>query len=289
METGYQTCYKHPDQQAGVICQRCDRPICPKCMHQASVGFHCPECTKQGAQKVYQGVASIYAKPILTQILIAVNVAIFVLGIALSGGDGVMDGASRMLYDFGLAAPFIYDGELYRLVTSGFLHAGIIHLAMNMWVLWIFGQAMEQMGSRQKFATVYGLSLLSGALGALLIDPDKLTVGASGAIFGLAGALMLAQRARGVPLSRSPLLMFLVINAVISVSIPGISFGGHMGGFLGGALAGWALYDLADRPQMQKQKWVPWVISGVGALVLVFLCVSVSNTWVNEQIVRLGN
>ena len=116
------------------------------------------------------------------------NVAIFAIGLLLEGGDAVLDGANRMLNDFGLAAVFIYDGEYYRLITSGFLHGGIIHLGLNMWVLWIFGQAMENMGSRQKYAAVYAASLLAGSLGALVIDPDKLTIGASGAIFGLAGA-----------------------------------------------------------------------------------------------------
>jgi membrane associated rhomboid family serine protease len=282
VETGYQTCYRHPDHQAGVICQRCDRPICPQCMHQASVGFHCPECTKQGAQKVYRGVASLQARPILTQVLIAVNVAVFAIGILLSGAESALDGSARLINDFGLAAPYIYQDEYYRLITSGFLHAGIIHIALNMWVLWIFGRVMEQTGTRAEFGAVYGVSLLSGSLGALIVDPGLITVGASGAIFGLAGALLMAQRAEGVPIMRSPLLGFLVINAIISVGLPDISWGGHMGGFIGGAITGWAFYDLGRKPATQK--WVPWAITAAAGVVLVLACISVSNSWVNEQL-----
>ena len=282
-----QTCYKHPDQQAGVICQRCDRPICPKCMHQASVGFHCPECTKQGAQQVYQGIPAIRTKPVLTMVLIGINVAVFVLGIVISGPDSIMDGSNRMIRDFGLAAPPIYQGEYYRLITSGFLHGGLLHIALNMWVLWLLGQAMEIMGKRSEYAAVYLASLLAGGLGALVIDPDLLTVGASGAIFGLAGAIIMAQRSRGIPFRQSGLFWFVVINAVISVSLPGISWGGHLGGFIGGAITGWAFYDLGRRPSTKP--WVPWVVTGVTCVVLALLCVNVSTTWVHDQLFLVTN
>ena len=94
MDPGYQTCYRHPDQPAGVICQRCDRPICPQCMHQASVGFHCPECTKAGAQKVYQGIGSLQQRPVVTQVLIGINVAVFVIGLIVGGTSAATGGSS---------------------------------------------------------------------------------------------------------------------------------------------------------------------------------------------------
>lgn len=275
-----QTCYRHPDQPAGVICQRCDRPICPKCMHQASVGFHCPECTKAGAQKVYRGPAALATRPIATIALIVANCAIFAVGVLISGSEAITDASSRQADDFALFAGYIEAGEYYRLITSGFIHFGFLHLALNMWVLWIFGQAMENLGSRARFAAVYVTSILAGSLGALIVDPDKLSAGASGAIFGLAGALLLAQRARGVPISRSPLLLFLVLNFAFSLAIPNVSFGGHMGGFIGGAITGWAFYDLGDRPNTKP--WLPWVITVVTALVLVGASIQVSVDWVDS-------
>ncbi|HEX2577124.1 MAG TPA: rhomboid family intramembrane serine protease, partial [Aquihabitans sp.] len=146
METAVQTCYRHPDQPAGVICQRCDRPICGRCMHQASVGFHCPECTKAGKQQVYQGVGSLRARPVLTQVLMAVNVAVFLIGVAVDGGQALRGDAGRMQVDYGLIAKFsagdftfpglgVGEGEWYRMVTSGFLHYGVIHLLVNMYAL----------------------------------------------------------------------------------------------------------------------------------------------------------
>lgn len=260
------TCYRHPDREAGIVCQRCDRPICPQCMHQASVGFHCPECTKKGAQKVYHGVAAIRQKPVVTQVLIGINVAVFLLGLALSGDvAGYVSGdVTNFHVDFAAIAKFfvvqggqvfqlpggVGDGEWYRLVTSGFLHFGIFHLGVNMWALWILGQSVEQFGGRLRFGLIYAVSLLAGSFGALVVTPDALGAGASGAIFGLMGALFLALRANGVPFRDSPLINVLVLNLIITFAIPGISKGAHLGGLAGGALAGWLLFDLARRPNV---------------------------------------
>ena len=165
------TCYRHTGQPAGVVCQRCDRPICPACMHQASVGFHCPECVKKGAQKVYRGPAALAGnQPILTQILIAVNVAVFVLGIVMTGANA-LDGTSKLVEHGGLLAQGTFDGrtldgvaegQWYRLITSGFLHYGIIHLAFNMYALWILGGLIEKSVGRVQLAIVYFVSLLGG-------------------------------------------------------------------------------------------------------------------------------
>ncbi|MEO6627886.1 MAG: rhomboid family intramembrane serine protease [Aquihabitans sp.] len=267
METVIQTCYRHPDQPAGVICQRCDRPICPRCMHQASVGFHCPECSKQGAQKVYRGANAMRTRPVLTQALIGVNVLVFVVGVII-GGSRAMGGSIDMIHiHFGLVAKLweyggnlytgpvpgsievgVGGGQWYRMITSGFLHFGIIHLGMNMYALWILGNAVEQMGGRVRMATIYAVALLAGSFGALVLNPDDITAGASGAIFGLMGAIMLAQRAQGIPFRNSPLIWVLGLNLVFTLGIRGISVGGHVGGLLGGALAGWALFDLQRRP-----------------------------------------
>lgn len=285
MDTHVDACYRHPDRQGGIICQRCDRPICPQCMHQASVGFHCPECTKAGAQKVYSGPAAYRVDPVLTKVLVAINVAIYVLGIAMSGGDAVMGRRiTEVQADYGLWAGGIFGDEWYRLVTSGFLHDGLIHIGFNMWILWLVGQAVEQMGGRARMGAIYFASMLAGSLGALLFNPGSLTVGASGAIFGLVGATLVGQRKRGVALRDSPLLGFVVLNAIITVTIPGISLGGHLGGFLGGAVAGWALLDLADRRKGEVPPAVPWVITAAVAGLSIVGAIVVSDRWVTSQI-----
>lgn len=252
-------------------------------MHQASVGFHCPECTKQGKQKVYQGIGSLRARPVLTQILIAANVAIFLLGAALDGSGALGGERGRLQTDFGLVAklwefggrlytgPYpgstevgVGAGEWYRMLTSGFLHYGIIHLLVNMYALWILGNAVESMAGRLRMGIVYVISLLGGSLGALLLSPDSFTAGASGAIFGMMGAIFVAQRAQGVALRDSPLLGVLFLNLIITFGFPGISIGGHLGGLIGGALSGYALFDYGRRPGVDKR--VPLAACGVLAI-----------------------
>jgi len=278
VETGYQTCYRHPEAQAGVICQRCDRPICPQCMHQASVGFHCPECTKKGAQKVYQGVGSLQQRPVVTEVLMGLNVLVFVIGfLIVKSGDYLGGSVTQFHFDYASIAYTggttlfptggVGGGEWYRLVTAGFIHFGIIHLAVNMYSLWILGRVAEQYAGRLKFAIIYGVSLLAGSLGSLVMEPQALSAGASGAIFGLMGAMFLAFRAQGIPLSRSPLMPVLIINLIITFSVPNISIGAHLGGLIGGAIAGWAFFDLARRPGMDQR--IPYAVCGVLTVAMV--------------------
>lgn len=235
-------------------------------MHQASVGFHCPECTKAGSQKVYQGMASLQTKPMLTMILIGINVAVFLAGVAMEGSGSLGGVQGRLHLDFGLIAAWsaptsagwylwggVGHGEWYRMITSGFLHYGIIHLAMNMYILYLLGRALEPATGRLRLGLIYTVSLLAGSLGALVLTPGALTVGASGAVFGLVGALFMAHRAQGMSFRDSPLLGFLVLNLIITFGLPGISIGGHVGGFIGGAFTGWLMFDLARKPGMDKR------------------------------------
>ena len=141
-----QTCYRHGDRKAGVICQRCDRPICPSCMHQASVGFHCPECTKTGAQKVIKA-SQLVTRPVVTYALIAINLIIYIACV----GSGLQTRPNVVL-DYGLLGQGFLSsgqeigvaaGEYYRLVTGGFLHANLIHVLMNMLALYQLGLLLE--------------------------------------------------------------------------------------------------------------------------------------------------
>ncbi len=266
-------------------------------MHQASVGFHCPECAKQGKQRVYQGIGSLRARPIVTQILIAMNVAVFLAGVALDGKRALGGDTGRLQIDFGLVAKLwkapaglyrvpvpgsqgigVGAGEWYRIVTAGFLHYGILHLAVNMYALWILGNAVESLGGRLRFGMIYGVSLVAGGLGALILSPGSLTAGASGAIFGLMGAIFLAQRAQGISFRDSPLLGVLLINLVITFGIPGISIGGHVGGLIGGAFAGWLVFDYGRRPGVNPR--LPIVACGAFTLVCLVGAVVFANGWV---------
>ena len=294
METSVQTCHWHPDRQAGVICQRCDRPICPSCMHQASVGFHCPDCAKTGRQQVYQGVASLQARPLLTQILIGANVAVFLL-VAVVGGAAAFTGTTTSAHvDLALMAKLwqqgdslfvvpvpgtsgigVGEGQWYRLVTSGFVHYGLLHIGFNMYVLFALGPWLERSAGRLRFGLIYGVSLLGGSLGALLLDPQGLTAGASGAIFGLMGALVLAFRAAGTRIQDSPVFGILVLNLVITFVLPGISVGGHVGGLVGGLVTGWLFYDLGRRREVDRR--LPVALASVLGVALAVVAIVYSS------------
>jgi membrane associated rhomboid family serine protease len=254
VETAIQTCYRHPDRRAGVVCQRCDRPICPDCMHQASVGFHCPECTKSSGQKIVRP-GQLATKPVVTNLLIALNVAVYVAGI----GAGLRTKDS-FIFDGGLigeariadGTPFgeivgVAHGEWWRLVTSGFLHANAIHIAFNCLVLYQLGQLLEPLLGRARFALVYLVAMLTGSFGVLLLDPDHFTVGASGAVFGLMGAAVAVMRTRGINPFDTGLGGMIVLNLIITIAVPGISVGGHVGGLIGGFVAGFILLDAGPR------------------------------------------
>jgi membrane associated rhomboid family serine protease len=241
-----ETCYRHPGRETAVACSNCGRPICPECMTSTPVGMRCPECASQRTEA--RTISSVGTDPTVTYVLIAVNVLVF-LGSLMSGASatGGSIGGSSVISDGGLRGPAIADGEWYRLVTAGFLHAGFFHLFFNMFALYILGSLLELAIGRLRFALIYFVSLLAGSFGALLLEPDALTVGASGAIFGLLGAAFIVARSRGMNIMETGLGTWLVLNLVITFAIPGISIGGHIGGLLGGGLAALVLFDLRDR------------------------------------------
>jgi membrane associated rhomboid family serine protease len=245
--TPIQTCYRHPERRAGVRCQRCERPICPSCMTSASVGFHCPDCARGGAQKVYtRATLDRLNRPIVTQVLVAVNAAVFVLG-QVRGSAFEVDFAliGEFLLPGGQPVPGfgVAGGEWYRVITGGFLHANVVHLLFNMVALFSIGRILEPVLGRVRFVTLYFVSLICGSLGVLALDPHALTVGASGAVFGLLGAMVIAQRSAGIDPWASGLGLVIGINLLLTFTIPGISIGGHIGGLVGGLVAGWVLLE----------------------------------------------
>jgi membrane associated rhomboid family serine protease len=241
MEAGTQTrqtCYRHPERETGVSCSNCGRPICPDCMTSTPVGMRCPECARQTTKvRVGQGAFSPTAGRMPATIaLIAINVAVFIAELVAGGMSGI-DGGGSLIRDAGLRGPEVADGDWWRVISSGFLHAGFLHLLLNMYVLYIAGSILEPGIGTPRFLAIYFVSLLAGSLGALLVEPNTFTVGASGAIFGLMAAVIVVARGRGVEQVASQFGLFVVLNLVLTFSIPGIAIGGHLGGLVGGGLA----------------------------------------------------
>ncbi len=222
-------------------CSNCGNPICPDCMTTTSVGMRCPDCANQKTK--VRTVRSMTDEPTLTYVLIAANV-IVALG-NLSGGD-------TLINDGGLSRFHIEQGEYWRLVTSGFLHAGLLHLGFNMFGLYILGGLIEPVIGKLQFGILYFVSLLAGAFGALLLQPEGLTVGASGAIFGLMGGAVIVMRQRGINPMESGLGLWIGLNLLITFTIPNISIGGHVGGLVGGALAAYVMFDLRQRVRVPE-------------------------------------
>jgi len=216
---------------------------------RAAVGSHCLECAKAARPSVATRARYFSARqPILvTYILLALNVAVFVAvsiaeprTLTSAGVSGRADGEFGQ-YDLVVAGPLVAQGEWYRMVTAGFVHFGIIHLAFNMVLLFQLGLLLEPAIGRVRFALLYFTALLAGSAGAVLLSPNALTGGASGAVFGLMGAAFVGLRHRGVNPLTTSIGTLLVLNLVITFSLPGISVGGHLGGVIGGAIAGWVI------------------------------------------------
>jgi membrane associated rhomboid family serine protease len=183
--------------------------------------------------------------------LIALNVAVF-LAEVVSGGQG-LNGVSGAVVTKGyLYGPaIVHQHQYWRLVTSGFLHEGFLHILFNMFFLWIMGPQLEPAIGRFNFAVVYFVSLLAGSFGALLFQPDIPTLGASGALFGILGALMVVARDRGISVWRSGLGPILLINILFSLAVQNISIGGHLGGFVGGLISGWLIVNVSQRRRLR--------------------------------------
>jgi membrane associated rhomboid family serine protease len=239
-----ETCYRHPDRATGVSCSSCGRPICPDCMTPTPVGMRCPECSKQRTK--VRTLRTPSDEPIVTYVLIAVNVLAF-LGSLAGGGAVASRGGGSVIDNGALFGPAIQDGDYWRLVTSGFLHAGFIHIAFNMYLLYILGTMLEPAIGRTRFIVLYFTSLLGGSLGALVIQPDTLTVGASGAVFGLMGGAVVMMRARGFDPMASGIPALIGLNLLITFVFPGIAIGGHIGGLVAGVVAAYVLVDLGER------------------------------------------
>ena len=228
---GVPACYRHLDRPTYLSCTRCGRPVCPECMRSASVGHHCLDCVAAAAQSVptartAAGGVIRTGAPLLSYGLIAVNVIVFLLA---------KFAPAEQVYRLALWPALVATGDWYQLVTSTFLHFGLLHLLFNMYALYILGPPLEEHLGRLRFGVLYGLSALGGSVMVYLFSqPDVPTVGASGAIYGLFGATFVA--AKRLRLDVRWLIGLIVINLVLTFAVPGISWQGHIGGLITGAL-----------------------------------------------------
>jgi membrane associated rhomboid family serine protease len=271
-----ETCYRHPDRETRVSCSSCGRPICPDCMTPTPVGMRCPDCMRQRT-KVVQGVGGgggrFGAFP-ATMVLIGLNVIAYLIEIA-AGAGGLDSVSGRIVVDFGLFGPSVAEGEWYRLVSSGFLHANLLHIGFNCLLLFFLGRLLEPALGTPRFVLLYFASLLAGSLGVVLLDPNALTYGASGAVFGLAGATFVIARGRGMDAIAGEIGFLIVFNLIFSFAVPHISVGAHLGGLVGGVLCALGIVA-GERGMLGRQRRsaelgimiVVAVVSFVGALAI---------------------
>lgn len=281
------TCYRHPGRETYIRCQRCNRPICPDCMNDAAVGFQCPSCIAEGRKSTragrtaYGGLRPTDAS-VTSGALIVLNVAVWFAitvtggsgsrlvdllalrpnGLCVSGGQGFA--ISRAACEGnGTWLPGVADGAYWQVLTGGFAHVSILHIAFNMLALWMIGPQLELALGRTRFLALYFLSLLAGSAAVLWAAPEYgQTVGASGAIYGLFAALVIVALKVGGDVQQ--LVVLIGVNVAITFAVPNISWQGHLGGFLGGAaIAGVLVYAPRQR-RTQVQ---------VSALVLLALLV----------------
>ncbi len=237
-------CYRHPDRETGLACSECGRPICPDCVTFAAVGIRCPDhAGARGGRKPVQikppsvrrapGMALATGSAPITYALIAINVAIYLVTAEQGGGLNAPGGS--LFYKWILFGPYVAHGDWWRLITTMFLHASVIHIGVNMLSLFFIGRPVEQYLGRVRYIGLYLVAGLAGSAGALLQAPGVPSLGASGAIFGILGAMLILEWQITGRLAGQA-MTWIVINLVLSFSIPNISWGAHIGGLIGGIL-----------------------------------------------------
>ena len=260
-------CYRHPDRQSFILCQRCGRTICAECQTQAAVGVHCPECVRDARARAPKRKPAIVTalrrssdRPVVTYAIMAVTVLVYVAQF-LSGG--------YVYNQFGYA-PVYTSFEPWRMITSAFLHSpsSILHIVFNMYSLFIFGPMLESLVGRIRFLALYLLAGFGGSVAVLLLgSPDVTVLGASGAIFGLFGAYFLIARRLGG--NSTQLLVLIVLNLALGFIVTGISWQAHVGGLAVGLAI--AFIYLQTRRRNQRV----WQVALVGGVALSLVVITV--------------
>jgi len=235
-----ETCFHHHDRETGRHCTRCGRPACGECLHQAAVGSQCWECIRAARPPTKERVRrSIAGRPIIaTQILIGLNVVAF---LASNGANDSNTNAQINRFQQNTFA--IAHGDWWRLITSGFIHYGIGHIAFNMLALYFIGIVLEPGVGPWRLSAIYFASLLAGSLGAMLAQPNAASAGASGAVFGIGAAATVIMARRGVRFWDTGFGPLLAINLAFDLFLTNVSIGAHIGGAIGGALIGLVMVE----------------------------------------------
>lgn len=258
-------CPRHPDRVSYVRCQRCGRPACPECQRPAAVGIQCVDCVREAQRtapvhKTVFGGSVRRGRPIVTFSIIGACVALFLAQMAVPGITEML--AYAGVYTSGVASP-----EPWRMITAAFLHSTgfLLHIGFNMYALWIIGQALEPLLGRSRFLALYLIAAFGGSVGVLLLsNPLQPVVGASGAVFGLFGAMLIVQRRRGGDVRQ--LVVLIAINTVLGFAVSGISWQAHLGGLLAGSAAA---AIIAYTPRSRNRSLIQW--SGLVALTLLLV------------------
>jgi membrane associated rhomboid family serine protease len=287
-------CYRHPDVETGVHCTRCGRAICTECMIPAPVGHQCPECVAEARREFRRGpgrrIAVAEAKAFgATRALLLLIAGVYVLEVVRGGPGSLVSGPGpRELIDLGAQVPIAFTqdglvgvatGQYWRLFTAMFLHAGILHAAMNSWVLYVVGSVYERDIGRLRFVAVYlSAGLFASAASYALTDLDGgvgVSVGASGAIFGLFGGFLVYNwRRRAQTLANArlrQLLPWVLLNLVITFTIPFIDWRAHIGGLVAGVAAGYLAEGVGRDRATQRLT----AVIGIGLV----LAATVALTW----------
>lgn len=277
-------CFRHPKRETYVRCTRCNRPICPDCMNEASVGFQCPECVGEAARASREPRTAFGGglggdRGYVTIALIALNVIVYVLTLAggglgaAIGSDGGLGGVATNLegqlgvFDWSIAV----DHEYWRLITAMFVHFSILHVLMNMWCLWILGRYLERALGPGRFAALYFVCGIGGNVAVYLFAPlRELSGGASTAVFGLFAAMFFINRKLG--LSTSSVVVLIAVNLAFTFFVPHISIYGHLGGLVTGAVAG---LGLAYAPRHSR---VPVQFAVLGGVLLILILLTIGRT-----------
>lgn len=258
------TCYRHPDRETYVRCGRCGRFICPDDMISAAVGFQCHECVRSANKDVrvprtVTGGALQLNTGVVTTLIVAINFAVFF----------AVQVRPRLLPRLWLSAYAtdghgVAQGGWYRLFTGAFLHQQTWHIAMNMFVLWIFGRPLEAQLGRSRYVATYLICALGGSTASYLFNASyAASLGASGAVFGLIGALLVVERRFGA--NTGGVLIYLAILLVPGMLISDVDWHGHIGGLLTGFALGvlWAYAPRANR--------LVWHLAGAAVICAILI------------------
>lgn len=259
-------CYRHPDRATGIRCTRCERPICTECMIAAPVGFQCPECVASAAAQTRQATTvaggALIGRPMVTYTLIGINLAVFLVQFSV--------GINAVAGDYGMwPVGIAVGGEWWRLVTAAFLHGSFLHIAFNMYVLFALGPTLERILGHSRYLILYVLAAIGGGVASYVFsDMRTVSVGASGAIFGLMGALVVAGRRLRYDVTQ--VLVLLGINVVIGFIASGVDWRAHLGGLITGAIVAAIMVLPSPRHRMAVQVGGILALLGVMAVLVMW-------------------